>query len=161
MAVDWRRLFRPGPFLSDVRDRPEPTITSPSRAAIGERLKQAQAGERREWLNAYLGEQLQQLLGVDPQDSAWLEQGFFELGMDSLTAVELRNALQRDLAMPLPATLAFDYPTGATLLDFLEQAVGPMPAAVEEIQPSDATELQNLSEEQLADLLARKLATMD
>ena len=61
----------------------------------------------------------------------------------------------------LPATLAFDYPTGATLLDFLEQAVGPMPAAVEEIQPSDATELQNLSEEQLADLLARKLATMD
>ena len=38
------------------------------------------------------------------------EAGFFEMGMDSLMAVELKNILEERLNCELDATLIFDYP---------------------------------------------------
>lgn len=40
-------------------------------------------------------------------------------GLDSLSAVELRDELQRRLGTALPSTLVFDYPTTAALQTFL------------------------------------------
>ncbi len=39
--------------------------------------------------------------------------------MDSLGAVELRNAISSHFCMEVPATLAFDYPTEAALISFI------------------------------------------
>lgn len=38
-----------------------------------------------------------------------------EAGLDSLGAVELHRSLEADFQLPLPATLAFDYPTPLSL----------------------------------------------
>ena len=46
-------------------------------------------------------------------------QSFKDAGLDSLGAVELRNALSESFNMELPASLAFDYPTSAALIAYL------------------------------------------
>jgi acyl carrier protein len=42
-----------------------------------------------------------------------------DLGLDSLMAVQLRNALGKRVDHTLPATLAFDYPTSASIAKYL------------------------------------------
>jgi acyl carrier protein len=45
-------------------------------------------------------------------------------GLDSLGAVELRNALQAQIGSELPATLLFDYPSINAVTGFLADQVG-------------------------------------
>jgi acyl carrier protein len=63
------------------------------------------------------------VLGMSAGDPIDPRQPLEELGLDSLTAVELRNILSSHLNLQrsLPATLVFDYPTINALTDHLAQ----------------------------------------
>jgi hypothetical protein len=50
-----------------------------------------------------------------------------EAGLDSLTAVELRNSLATAFSVDLPATVMFDYPTVDALAGFVAERVAPPP----------------------------------
>ncbi|NEA27039.1 acyl carrier protein, partial [Actinomadura bangladeshensis] len=60
---------------------------------------------------------------IDPDDA------FEKLGMDSLTAVQIRNQLALSTGLRLPATAVYDYPAPAALADHLHRLLAPPAAA--------------------------------
>jgi hypothetical protein len=85
-----------------------------------------------------------------------MQKGFFDLGMDSLTSVEFKNRLQNSLGITLPSTVAFDYPTVESLLDYLAQEILEINPVLEKNE-----DLADLSEDDIADLLARELLEIE
>ncbi|MDT5041428.1 MAG: hypothetical protein QOE51_2413, partial [Actinoplanes sp.] len=71
------------------------------------------------------------LLGHDSTDAVDADRGFLDLGMTSLTAVELRNRLIAETGVALPSTLIFDHPTPVILARHLRDRLAPAAAALE------------------------------
>ncbi|MEH2102375.1 MAG: type I polyketide synthase [Nostoc sp.] len=119
------------------------------------------AGEKSyELLDTYLRGEIARILGFKLNDIN-PKAGFFDLGMDSLTAIEFKNRLQIDLECLLPATVAFDYPTVESLVKYLAEEVLQLTSlksvvTTPNFQDSTAS-LNELSAEEIADLLAQEL----
>ena len=79
------------------------------------RAREAPASERENLLVSFLQGEVQAVLRLPSAPAPTV--GFFDLGMDSLMAVELRNRLNRAFSgtYTAPNTLVFDYPDIATL----------------------------------------------
>ncbi|MFD9615189.1 beta-ketoacyl synthase N-terminal-like domain-containing protein, partial [Streptomyces sp. NPDC059083] len=63
--------------------------------------------------------QVAAILGHQNTNAIAADKAFGELGFDSITAVEFRNALKAVTGLSLPATLVFDYPTPQALARYL------------------------------------------
>jgi hypothetical protein len=91
-------------------------------------------------------------------------QGFFDMGMDSLTSVELKNRLSADLKMTFPATLAFDHPNITSLADHLLRKLidGQSSISSEKTIDNDAElkAIEALSEEDAEESLKQALREM-
>ncbi|MEM7533723.1 MAG: amino acid adenylation domain-containing protein [Chloroflexota bacterium] len=90
-----------------------------------EQLDAASDDERPLLLTKHVTSVAIQVLGWHSTEPLDTSLGFFDLGMDSLTSIELRNRLNRSLSHRLPVTLAFDYPTVDGLVDYLVQDLYP------------------------------------
>ncbi|MFI7455074.1 SDR family NAD(P)-dependent oxidoreductase, partial [Nonomuraea sp. NPDC049714] len=74
--------------------------------------------------------QCAQVLGLPGPDAVDPGRSFLELGLTSLTALELRNLLSSGVGLPLPASVIFDYPTPAALAGHLCAGIVPAETAL-------------------------------
>ena len=126
-TVDWtivtEGLESPSPLLEDLLVRRRSRERQSENAAPSEgllsRVGQAAEDQGRTLLTTFIQEELKSLLRLSSPPSPTVS--FFDLGMDSLMAVELRNRINRALAGELTAsnTVVFDYPNASALADYL------------------------------------------
>lgn len=121
----WRALVPPASGSRDTREPDGAPAGASSAAAEAWRAKLATAGpeERRDAIVEVVRVEIARVLSLGASEVD-VDRPFGELGLDSLLAVELRNALARRLGITLHATVAFDHPTALSLAAFAVQSLG-------------------------------------
>ena len=74
--------------------------------------------DRRNAATRFVSTIVTKVLKLRPKDFD-LNRPLGDLGLNSLMGIELRNALEKSVGRPLPATLAWSYPTAKAIIDFL------------------------------------------
>nr|CAD19085.1 StiA protein [Stigmatella aurantiaca Sg a15] len=120
------------------------------RSGLRARLNEEPARTRRAALESFLREEAAQVLRLPPARID-LSRSLQTLGMDSLLSLELRNRLEANLELTLPATVLWNYPTLSALAPFLAERMGIQLNGVEE--PPQAVESPSVSEEDGAAML--------
>ena len=158
LARDWsvfeKTLDNIPPFFEDLLSRAQDAEDdSPALADdLIARLGETPAAERESLLVSFLQQELQAVLRLPSAPEPTV--GFFDLGMDSLMAVELRNRLNRAFAdaYTAPNTVVFDYPDIAVLARHLAEELGDLgPAPAPQAQPEpERRPVARREEEQIA-----------
>ena len=125
--IDWARflpLYQQAgrrSFLAELeREVPDsaPAPTPSGKTQLVEQLTHAPVQRRKKLIADYLRAAVAEVTRVDAAEIRE-DAGFFDLGMDSLMAVELRRRIEQAVGRELPATLAMDYPRLSDVADYL------------------------------------------
>jgi SAM-dependent methyltransferase len=143
----------------------EPT---PPTIVLLDQLRLALPDERLELLIDFVRGHVARILRLDPSDPLDRRARLMDIGVDSLMAVELRSRLSSGLglAQPLPATLIFDYPTSEAIARYLLHDVlkldeaAPAATVAEEPVEASVTDLDDMSDDEVAALLLKKLKAL-
>lgn len=134
-------------LLRDLARRPRPARREvaagrPGVADLAERLTGLSAEDREALVLRLVRTHVATVLGHAGPDTVEVDRPFKDLGFDSLTAIELRNALNNATGRKLPATLIFDHPTPravtAELLTMLAPAAAPQATALDDLARLEA-----------------------
>ena len=172
--IDWAvflaRLPRGAqfPLLGELTQIRGATLQAVDDAAVPddflERLQEIPVGNRFRMVLDLVSEQALRVLGLSPSTQIDPRRPLHDLGLDSLMAVELRNALGNSFRDTLPATLLFDYGSVQGLAEYLAGEVLDLQAeaACEEENATDRTvslekEVEALSDEDVEKSLLDEL----
>jgi polyketide synthase 12 len=109
------------------------SVRGPADAGLTDRLVAASPEDRRDLVADLVGGSVRTVLGRGPDATPQDGRSFKDLGLDSLTAVELRNRLGRATGLRLPATVVFDHPTPHALVEHLLGLLAP-PEPAEDVE---------------------------
>ncbi|MFD4655569.1 type I polyketide synthase [Kitasatospora sp. NPDC058444] len=128
--IDWPRFVdtftatRVSPLLADLpeaRTADEAPAGDERRPDLGRRLAPLPEAQRRQILLDLVRAEVAAVLKHPDVRTVEAARTFKDLGFESLTAVELRNRLNRETGLRLPATMVFDHPTPTALVAYLER----------------------------------------
>ena len=174
--VDWSRFKtayearRHRPLLEQIQiEAPaaDPQhLMEPANTVLSGLSSLASSTDRVDGIRALVKHNLAQVLGLDPDEPIDRNRGFFELGMDSLTSVQLRRRLEGAVKRSLSTTVAFRYPTIDSLSEHIcdllfpadrAEALTKAPPAAARQERCDIDQ-DDASEDELFELLAARLS---
>ena len=140
-----------------------------SESKLLRQLEAAEIAERRDLLIAHIRYLAAKVLDLNDPERIGLHQRLFDLGIDSLMAVDLKNRLESDLGCTLRTTLVFDYPMVEAIADHL---IGDVLSALfsdsdtasgKTKQEADTlkSELEDISEAEAEAMLLREIEKME
>ncbi|MDT5073264.1 MAG: hypothetical protein QOH82_2584, partial [Mycobacterium sp.] len=125
--IDWARFLplyeQAGrrAFLAELEHEvPDavPAMTPSGKTPLVERLVNAPTQQRKKLLTDYLRDAVAEVTRVDVTEIRE-DAGFFDLGMDSLMAVEMRRRIEHGVGREVPITLVMDHPRLSDVADYL------------------------------------------
>ncbi|MDC0708570.1 SDR family NAD(P)-dependent oxidoreductase [Stigmatella sp. ncwal1] len=160
-SIDWP-LFR-NVYAQRADERFFGHLGQPGREATTaslwrERLKGQPPETARKLLHDLVAGEAREVLGLSPEQPLSSRLPFTELGLDSVMALKLMTRLGRALGVRLATVLIFEHPTTAALTEHLASDVLQLPSQAAANDSADSEE-DDLSEDELADLLMRKLGS--
>ncbi|MFI2712291.1 type I polyketide synthase [Micromonospora sp. NPDC018662] len=159
--VDWATFApayassRPRPFLADLPEarqavRAAAEVPADGGAALRDQLRELSTEDRDRKLVELVRAEAAAVLGHGGPERVKPRRAFKDLGFDSLTAVELRNRLNRATGLSLPTTLVFDHPDPAALADHLRATLLPDASTTPTADPAETAVRQALATVPLA-----------
>lgn len=147
---DWQKylaqLTTPRNFFAELsKTASSATMDGGTAPEILQELQQASPEKRRQMLSTLVHDTVRRTLGM--HESVYLDAAkpLADQGLDSLMAVQMRNALGNNLRQALPVSLAFNYPTVNDIMGYVEalmdKALGsiePFAAAAQPAQHDDS-----------------------
>nr|WP_110808534.1 type I polyketide synthase [Mycolicibacterium iranicum] len=122
--IDWSRflpLYQQAgrrSFLAELEREVPTEAVAAGRTALVDRLATAPVQQRKRLLTDYVREAVAEVTRVDAAEIRE-DAGFFDLGMDSLMAVELRRRIEAGLGADIPVTLVMDHPRISDVTEYL------------------------------------------
>jgi NADPH:quinone reductase-like Zn-dependent oxidoreductase/acyl carrier protein len=160
--AEWARLGEAPPILSELVTGGGADTSA--RATLVEELQRLAPAHRREELVQRIAVDAARVLDLDGPASVDVRRPLGELGLDSLTGLELSNMIGRMTGIEFPATLLFDYPTvdavaGHVLAELLPDDAAVAPAGDEGSERA-LDEIERLSDEEAEGLIERSLSAL-
>lgn len=137
-----------------------------------EQLPEILVEDRLGFLINFLQQEIAVVMGLNSAQLLEPQQGFFQMGLDSLMAVELRNRLEASLEKSISSTAAFNYPNIEALAKYLlddvlclEIELSQSDLTTQEITDgannnATVTNLEELSDEKVEALLLAQLENL-
>ncbi len=154
LPIDWPQFHRSAPDLAESRLLLE---VLPESLRLETRTTEHSAApdeDDESRLRRSIEAEVIRVMGMRPSERIPYDRSLSDLGLDSLMAIDLRNAFSRQLGKPLPASLLFNYPTIDQLTVFLLSEAGN--TADDRTVPAVDTAMDE-DESELAAMLSAKL----
>ena len=133
-----------------------PSVVTEKKSGLAVQIASVPQHDRREFLCGYLREKTIEILSLTSGTQIDQDEALYDLGLDSLMAVELRNTLAASLERQLSPTLVLDYPTLRTLTDYLlNEVIGA--AEIAKADPGLSKDIRSISDEEAEALLLQEL----
>lgn len=146
--------------------KPLNTVEGVTSTAFVQRLNHISMEERPLLLLERVCAMLATVLQLPSGELIDVNRGFFDLGLDSLMALELKEKIEQDLGIIFPSTLIFNYPNTRELVDYLMKKITAIDLSNAEVmnRRSDLldsmtapSEVEQLSNDEVTQILLEKL----
>ena len=135
---DWDRYVTSQPVADALFREVLPKGGGPVASIDLEALLTQTRSDREAAIREILRARVASVLRFDSPEDVEFDAKFVELGLDSLAAVELKNALEATFRIPLPTSALFDHPAIQSLTEFISRELVPTsPEAPAEDGPID------------------------